>query len=270
MLLLVGLSSPKVSYAEGDAQSLATEGTVQVNDPGVTTIVDPENPEKPINPGESPSTKGSLRIDYVSSLEFGKVKLKKTDRNYHSLASVLKEESLTRGHFLQVTDFRDKNTGWVLQVKQEEQFKTVDYDELTGAVLSFDKGWANSTSTSGAPTVTRDAIAITNIGEVYDVARASKDSGMGVWSISFGASKDNKNNQPNTLTKAKNETNTTQNSKLADEKTKSNDAKNSESADISLNNLMENSAVILNIPDATKVLPKEYQTKITWILGELP
>lgn len=246
LILLLPLASSVVVSAEDKATELDQKARLQVKRSETTEIVDPEKPEvvdPPVDPG--PSTKGDLRIDYVSPVDFGKVKLTKTNRTYNALANKVGKEGKWRGNFIQISDFRDKNTGWTLQVKQDYQFKTTDYDELTGAVLSLDKGWANSSSDNKAPTVTRDTLAINNIGEVYDVARADKNAGGGVWSINFGASKDNDDNQPTTIT----------------EGNKSQSKEKVESA-------IKNSAVNLTIPDSTKVLPKEYQTKITWVLSE--
>lgn len=245
LLLLPSFAS--VARADNGANTFDQKGKVRVTDSGTTEIVDPEEPDKIIDPGPGPSTKGSLRIDYVSPLDFGKVKLTKTKRTYDALAFNIAKTDKVRGSFIQISDFREKGSGWTLQVKQDHQFKTPDFDELNGAVLSLDKGWANSTSTSGAPTVTRDTLAIENIDSVYDVARSTKDAGGGVWSINFGASKDNDKNQPSTIT----------DQKLTSKKEK-------------VESVWRNSAVRLTIPDSTKVLPKEYETKITWILAEAP
>lgn len=243
-IVLMPLLLSTVVDAEDGAKSMTSKGEVTVQDSGKTGIVDPEIPKEIIEP-VGPSTNGSLRIDYVTPVDFGKVKIGKTKRTFNALANNIVKTKKVRGGFIQVTDFREKRTGWSLQVKQETQFKTSDYDELTGAVLSLDKGWANSTSTSEPPTVTRDTLAINNIGQSYDVARASNNAGGGVWSIIFGASKDNDDNQPVTIM----------------------DDKESTSKDKAI---FRNSAIKLTIPDSTKVVPKEYQTKITWILSETP
>ncbi|MGX7024192.1 WxL domain-containing protein [Vagococcus hydrophili] len=237
---LIILSIMSVTSAFGESATLDQKGNVTVDDSGKTEIVDPEKPEEVIEPGPSPSTSGSLRIDYVSSLDFGKVKVTETNRVYPTLANKVGTEGKLRGTFIQVSDFREKRTGWSLQVKQETQFKTDTYDELTGAVLSLDKGWANSSSSNNSPSVTRDTLAINNIGQVYEVARADETSGAGVWTIAFGASKENDKNQPVTI---------------------ENNQKSGKSV---------NQAVSLKVPDATKIVAKEYQTKMTWILSEAP
>ncbi|MGX7024911.1 WxL domain-containing protein [Vagococcus hydrophili] len=251
MLLSLGVTATSVS-ADGGTDAV-TDGRVTVEDSGKTGIVDPENPDKLVDPGELRATEGSLRFDYVSALDFGKVKIGPKNREFDSLAqNFMNKETDARGFFLQISDFREKKSGWTLQVKQEEQFKTPEYDELTGGVLSFDNGWANNQSKKGTPTVTRNTIKINNIGESYDVASAATGEGTGIWSIAFGASDKNSNNQKATLKAEK-------------------DDKGKPLMDATYNKpVYRNSAVSLSIPESTNVLPKEYQTKITWILGELP
>ena len=224
---------------------LGQKSGVKVTSDG-SSIVDPEDPDEvipPIDPG--PSTKGDLRIDYVSPLDFGKVKLDSKTKTFKALASKISKEGKARGAFIQISDFREKQTGWTLQVKQDYQFKTTESDELKGAILSLDKGWANAVDESNAPTVTRDTLSISNINQLYDVARADKGSGKGVWSINFGASKDNDDNQPVTIEQGK----------LTKEQ---------------INTAIRNSAVTITIPDHKVVKAKEYTTKISWVLSETP
>ena len=218
--------------------SLSSTGSVTIKGSETSEIIDPEEPEEIIDPGPGPSTKGNLRFDFVSALDFSTVKVGKTNRNFEALAVPVNGGQKQRGSFVQITDVRSSSKGWTLQVKQMNQFVTPDHDELTGAVLSLDKAWANSPGISKPPTVTRDTLALENIGVAYEVARAGKDEGVGIWSIVFGASKDNPKNQPITL-------------KEVDGKTR-------------------NSAVQLKVPDATNVVAKEYQTKMTWILSQVP
>lgn len=248
-VVILGCFGVKTSAA--DSKQLDGKGNVSVSDSGKSGIVDPENPEQIVDPGDERFTEGSLRFDYVSTLDFGKVKIGPKNRKFNSRAQNFKnEETDARGFFLQISDFRDTKSGWTLQVKQESQFKTKDYDELSGAVLSFDNGWANNQNKKGTPTVTRNTIAIDNIGQSYDVANAASGDGTGIWSIAFGASDKNKNNQKATLKPEK-------------------DSKGAPVVDSNGKPVFRNSAVTLTIPESTKVLPKEYQTKITWVLAEL-
>lgn len=250
-ILLLG--NFRVTALAAGAEQLDAQGRVGVEGSKKTDILDPENPEQIVDTGEERSTDGNLRFDYVSALNFGKVKIGAKNRKFDSLAqNFMNKETGARGFFLQISDFREIRSGWTLQVRQEEQFKTVDYDELTGAVLSFDNGWANSLDKKGMPTVTRDTITIRNVGESYNVANANSGDGSGIWSIAFGASSENKNNQKSTLKPEKDKNG----QPVKDEKYNK--------------DIYRNSAVSLSIPESTKVLSKEYQTKITWILAELP
>ncbi len=243
LLAVVSCNALVVSAHKGD---FCEQGSVQVQPSDKSVVVDPEDPEDPEDPVDpGGSTNGDLRIDYISPLSFGKVKLKEKNRMYNSLATKIGNKGMSRGSFIQISDMRETKSGWKLQVKQEHQFKTPDNKELTGAVLSIDKGWANSIDDQNPPNVTRDTLSINNIGQVYDVARADKNKGSGVWSINFGASDHNDDGQPITLFKEK----------------VSNADKES---------VIRNSAIALRIPDSTKIATKEYATKITWLLSETP
>ncbi|WP_271497923.1 WxL domain-containing protein, partial [Enterococcus sp. 5H] len=79
LLILAGLTlyTPSV-HATTD--SLGQTGTVTVEGSSISNPIDPENPGEVIDPGEGPSTEGPLRIDYVSSLDFGRAQLTDTNR----------------------------------------------------------------------------------------------------------------------------------------------------------------------------------------------
>lgn len=260
-ITLVMFSCMIVSISKADSNvvggPLEGNGTVTVEGRGNTDPIDPENPDSPADPGEGPSTDGSLRFDFVSSLNFGNAKITSSDREYFSQAQLFHSDTAARGAYVQITDERKGSTGWTLQVKQSYQFKNdviqnVQERELNGAVLSFDKGWANAFNPANPPVVTRDTINLTNVGNYYDVARADEGSGYGTWIIEFGASEENKGNQGNTL------------KPLVDE--------NGEPIIDSVFNKQaySNSAISLKIPDSTKIYPVQYQTELTWLLAELP
>ncbi|MDA9472833.1 WxL domain-containing protein [Enterococcus sp. 5H] len=224
---------------------------------GESQPVDPENPESPENPGESPSTTGPLRIDFVSSLDFGRTKISETNRTYLAFAQQFLGKAGPRGSYIQITDQRTVSTGWTLQVKQEHQFRNriiqeANEQQLEGAVLSLDKGWANSSGTSAPPTVTRETVALNANGAAHELAIASAESGRGVWTIAFGASETNSNNMVNTLSPAIDRSGNV----VIDE--------------FSGKPAYYNSAITLTIPNTTKIHPVQYETTLTWILAELP
>lgn len=257
LLLSLGLTAmllPNYSYAVEDNKegNAAIELTEIPDEKGVR---DPENPGTIVDPGPSPSTEGRLRIDFVPKLNFGQYAITDKDMTYPVNAQLFKDGTKARGNFVQVSDYRGGQQGWTLQVRQETQFKneTATNPELNGAVISFDKSWVNSTQDqSKAPIVSKEIIRLSNIGETYNLADAKKGTGFGTWSISFGASADNKNSIASTLSPRL----------LKDEPVLDPTFDNQQ--------VYENSAVTLSIPGATKRDPVPYSTVLTWIIAELP
>ncbi|MBO0422749.1 WxL domain-containing protein [Enterococcus plantarum] len=251
------LASETGIIAQAAPETLDQSGSVSIKGSVVTNPVDPENPEDVVDPGDKTSTDGPLRIDYVSALDFGESKISKNGRTYHALAQQFFGETGPRGSYIQITDQQAESSGWSLQVKQNYQFtnpiiqKTNEQD-LKGAVLSLDKGWANSSGTSEAPTVMRETIALNSIDSAYEIATARTGSGKGVWTIAFGASDTNSSDQPVTLTPVVD--------KAGKPVIDSHYSKP----------VYSNSAITLTIPETTKIHPVEYQTTITWILAKLP
>lgn len=238
--------------ANASPTSLDQSGSVTVEDGG-SSIVDPENPEEEGDPGDGPSTTGPLRMDYVSALNFGRVRIPEGTRQFQALAHQLKGVEGPRGSYLQLTDQRAVSTGWTVQVKQAHQFRhTGTQQELTGAVLSLDQAWANSSGESESPTVTRETVALNGIGAAYELATASPGSGKGVWTIAFGASSTNTNNQNNTMSPA-----------YGAEGQRISDTFSGKPA-------YYNSAIQLTIPERTQIQPITYETEVTWILAALP
>lgn len=242
---------------KSEASDLEQPTTVTIEDNGKTDPVDPENPGEIVDPGPSPSINSSLRIDFVSSLDFGKVKIKDKNRVYPALAQNFYGNTEPRGSYVQISDRREIKSGWTLQLKQEIQFrhtqtKNKKEQDLTGTVLSLDNGWANSITGNPKPEVYRNTILLNNIGQSYEVATSKKDVGKGIWTINFGASIDNQNGQKDTLIPALNE-----------------------KGEVIMDSVFQkpayyNSAITLSIPDSIKIYPVQYQTELTWILSELP
>ncbi|OJG89770.1 hypothetical protein RV15_GL001611 [Enterococcus silesiacus] len=224
-----------------------------------TGPVDPENPENPVNPGPGPSTIGPLRIDFVSTLNFGNNKIQEKDRQFFANAQLFHDGTTPRGSYVQITDERSGKQGWTLQVRQEYQFKNpviqeTEAQELRGATLSFDHGWANSAyPLETPPNVVKDTIEITELATTQNVAVASENSGKGQWTIEFGASKTNTNDRDNTLF-----------------------LKQKPSGEAVLDQafenqpVFENKAIFLSIPEGTVIKPVQYQTELTWLLAALP
>ena len=227
-------------------------GKVSVEDSGTSEIIDPENPTNPADPGEGPATEGALRIDYISSLNFGLENLSAPNRQYNSLAQLFFDETTARGYFIQVSDFRPDDK-WELQLTQKTQFSSsiiqdLNNQELKGAVLSFDNGWANTNGTSDAPLVTRDAVALKSLDMAYTIATAGTNEGKGTWTIAFGSSESNPQGKPATLSPLKD----TQGNAVINKQYNKPEFKNS--------------AISMTIPKETKIYPVEYSTTLTWTL----
>lgn len=248
IILLLTTSFISICNTFAESTSIEGSGQIDLKSSESSPIQDPENPVIPVEPTEIASSKGDLRIDYASKVSFGKVKISDGEKKLPALAENFITTKQNRGQFVQVTDQRNVSSGWTLQVKQTKQFETKSTkeqkaDTLKGAYLSFDKAWANSGGESGSPRVSRDTLAINSFNTTYEVASATKGNGVGIWSIAFGSSDGNESGQPNTLVEKVNN----------DKKTE-----------------IVNSAVTLNIPKETKIVPGEYKTELVWIIGSLP
>lgn len=251
-VLVLGLGT--TAWAETD--TVSGEGHIGFEGELPSGPMDPEEPATPVDPGETPSTSGPLRIDFVPTLNFHANKITDKDMIYPVNAQLFHDGTPARGNYVQVTDLRGGASGWTLQLRQETQFKNANTpnSQLDGAVLSLDKAWVNSTESANlAPSVSKDVIHLDNIGATYNLAEASSGKGNGTWLISFGASQTNPKDLESTLTP-----------KL--------DSSGEAVLDPAFENqqIQENRAITLSIPGATKIDPVTYSTVLTWVLAELP
>ncbi|WP_170923045.1 hypothetical protein A5821_002837 [Enterococcus sp. 7F3_DIV0205] len=256
-LALLALGLPLTSYAE--SSDVTGTGNIEMTGGIPKQPIDPENPEIPVDPGPSPSTDGPLRIDFVSSFHFGHNKIEEKNRQFYANAQLFHDGTTPRGSYIQITDERSDKKGWTLQVRQEYQFRNTiiqekEAQELKGATLSLDHGWANSIYTwETPPIVTKDTIEISELAMTQNIAIAEIGSGKGQWTIEFGASETNKNQQKNTL---------------FPKTTPSGDA----IVDPEFENqpVYGNTAIFLSVPERTEIKPVQYETELTWILAALP
>ncbi|WP_265456013.1 WxL domain-containing protein [Enterococcus sp. HY326] len=259
-LTLLLLSSTMVGGISAQATSashgLGNSGSVTVIGPEISDLIDPENPDVNVDPGDGYSTTGPLRIDFISDLGFGLEKITASERIYNSLAQLFHSDTEPRGYYVQVSDYREDVSGWQLQVSQEAQFsnsviQNTQEQELLGATLSFTKGWANTNGDEdpGNIEVTNEAINISEIGASYTVAIAGEGEGKGVWTIVFGGSAGYQQNDPNgTLAPLS----------TPEEQPLMNTTYNKQA--------YGNSAVQLSVPTNTKIHPLQYTTQLRWTL----
>lgn len=253
---LLGVLSPAVTYAENSAKVFSGKGTVTMEQKDIETPpVDPEHPEKVVDPGdEYTKTTGLLRFDFIPRLHFGAQEISKEDKTYQVNAQLFRDDTPARPNAIQISDLRGSMDGWEVSVRQETDFenKEAKNKTLKGSVLSFDKQWVNSTESMDiAPTVMKDAIKIEQVGATYPIATAEKGKGAGTWLIPFGATGE-VNSQEKTLTPLLN-------------------ADGKPVTDASFNNkpIYKNSGIQLFVPGATKKDPVKYKTVLTWTLSEL-
>lgn len=255
-IAIISLSMLTSNTAFAESESMSGPGEIKFSGEYPQDIVDPEKPGEIVDPGETPQLKGDLRIDFVPKLDFHQNKISDKDETYYGNAQNFFGATKPRGNFVQVTDLRQKPTGWTLQLRQEMQFTNEDteHSEINGAMLSLDKSWVSSTqNASGAPQLSKEIINIDNIGASYNLAQANAGQGAGTWTISFGASEENQDNQKNTLEPRLDNTGQAVLDSVFDNKP-----------------VYLNKAVSLSIPGTTIVDPVPYTTVLTWILAELP
>lgn len=235
-----------------DSEEIST-GTIRFEGQYEQQNVDPDNPSNPVDPGQSPSTTGELRIDFAPELYFGSHKTNGENLTYYANAQLLHNGLGARGNYVQISDYRGNSKGWTLQLAQEVQFQNEKKHSLDGAVLSFDKPWANSENgNKNAPLLSRDIIRLEKLNQTYQVAEATPGTGSGTWLISFGAS-GKAGGQTNTLVPIEN--------------------KNGEPTldpNYEDQQIFQNKAISLTIPNGAERKTGTYTTMLTWILSELP
>lgn len=180
---------------------------------GSVKPIDPENPKEdmtPLNPDGSEATSpagGLLSVDYASSFGFGKQSIENKNMLYGAQPQQFKASDSLRGNYVQVSDRRGTNAGWVLSIVQNDQFKTAKNDVLTGAKLYLGNGALNSPNMTEegfkpelAPVnfVKNLSLASEKVtgglelipGQTSIIMSADKGKGTGTWTLSYGQTKD--------------------------------------------------------------------------------
>lgn len=172
-------------------KSIKSDGDVIFKlDDGKTPPVDPTNPDEEVEPEEpGESTDGPLSIDHVSNLHFGEQLISAKAKTYYAAMEKVKkgEESIEVPNYVQVSDKRGSNEGWILKVKQEQQFATDEGTELGAAELKLSNAQVQTTSDNNATAPTPiSEITLVPAGGDVEVVSARQDEGMGLWTNSFG------------------------------------------------------------------------------------
>ncbi|AYG00366.1 WxL domain-containing protein [Lactococcus allomyrinae] len=166
--------------------------------------VDPLNPTVPVGPTNpdgtdpAPGTGGALSIDFASSLSFGTQKISSNDATYYAHAQWISKDKdgndvdITRPNYVQVTDTRGTWDGWTLTVAESDQFQNSDGDQLTGAELSFSKGYTEGTTAATPGYVNTDSFTVGTA--ATKILGAGTNQGMGTWVYGLGGNADYQEN----------------------------------------------------------------------------
>ncbi|WP_206911904.1 hypothetical protein IGL98_001461 [Enterococcus sp. DIV0840] len=186
------------SADNGKATQANGSGTIDyVEDSGKNPDVDPEDPEKPVDPPYTPNPdNGPLKIDGVSAMNFKQQKAVLTDENYFAEQVEITQDDGTkekRGVYLQLTDKRiDKRSKWALRAKMTQQFKATSGNVLDNATISFKNPiveTATDATISAHATLAATGLAFTldqteNVVDVLETKNAA--DGFGTYTVAFG------------------------------------------------------------------------------------
>ncbi len=197
-LLVMSLCAPVLASATGDAKATGSVGFIEDED-GKT---DPEVPDLPDGPG----TKGALRIDRVSNIDFGaNNKLSSSAQNYYAL---FEKQAVTNDEYptsIQITDARAASTlGWKLTVKNDGEFTVKKADgsvdtaitPITNTQITLSNLAIKGTSNQEAanyPVINDGVDKLINIstGAAVDVLTATPSGdapiGKGIWYVTAGS-----------------------------------------------------------------------------------
>ncbi|GAF20054.1 extracellular protein [Bacillus sp. JCM 19046] len=196
LVAMASLTVSSFAHAETSVDYRSNGSVEFVPNTDITPPVDPENPdpENPVTPidptdpeGPNPGTQGPLSIDYASSLDFGINKISTKDETY-----VAKAQELSDGryvpNYVQVTDNRGTNAGWILQVKQNGQLSNPDtqHQTLTGAVIEFSDSAVLGTQDDVPPPSHSSSFTLDPDGATSLVLQAADGEGAGTWVNRFG------------------------------------------------------------------------------------
>ena len=240
------LLAPSVLAAENEGGVYQSNGLVKfVPDTDKTNPVDPLEPEKPVKPIDptdpenpdkpaEPGTDGPLSIDFASSFDFGANKITSKDEIYYARAQRFNGYD-NRPNYVQVTDKRGTNAGWVLKVKQDKQFEsdsTVN-KELTGAAVTLSNSKVNGLTVTERPKASDVTL---TPGEDQLIMSAEVGAGAGTWLDYWGDVE-----------------------KMTE--------KDEDGKDVVVD---VTKSVTLSVPGKTAKNAKEYRTSFTWSLSDVP
>lgn len=244
---LVGITIVQANNVQAADKTRNTDGVVKFvpgDDEGPISPVDPEkpvvpvvpidpiDPEKPVGPG----TAGPLSLDYASSWNFGEQKITTKDKIYYANTQKVTDPAVGPdpyevANYVQVTDLRGTLAGWSVSVKQNGQFKTAEGATLEGAQIQLNNGTHETASASAAP------------GTVQETITLAADGNGSAANVMAAATQ--QGGGTHILRFGSNDGATPKESSMAQ-------------------------GVQLTVPGRTEKLAKQYTTKLTWTLSDVP
>ena len=92
---------------------------------------------------------------------------------------------MTRPNYVQVTDTRGTWDGWTLTVAESDQFQNTSGEKLTGAELSFSKGYTDGTTAAKPGYINNTNFVVSTAAKQNFRSRSkSRDGNLGIWSRS--------------------------------------------------------------------------------------
>ena len=99
---------------------------------------------------------------------------------------------MTRPNYVQVTDTRGTWDGWTLTVAESDQFQNTSGEKLTGAELSFSKGYTDGTTAAKPGYINNTNFVVSTAAS--KILGAGPNQGMGTWVYGLGANADYQEN----------------------------------------------------------------------------
>ena len=176
-------------------------------------------------------------------MDFGSNEISNKDQTYFARAQTYKNpdgsaSELATANYVQVSDLRGTNAGWVLKVKQNGQFRNAEtlHKELTGAIVAFTEPSVRSNATDVLPPTATANIQLDAAGAETVVMQAPEKTGAGTWITLWGQ---------------------------AEKVTEKNQQGQQVNATITR-------AISLTVPGKTPKDAVQYKTTLTWLLSDVP
>ena len=171
-----------------NAKTAVVESVIEfTEDDGITQPVDPTDPTVPVDPiGPTNPNGAELMITYASKLDFGSQE--KAGTSFHAVLDEMKDgEKITP--FVSIKDARGtEREGWTLSAKIDGDFVDSKGNPLKGATVTFSNLFSGN-GHEGAPNPVGSEIELD--AQSKEIASASADNGIGLWSVGLGKAQSN-------------------------------------------------------------------------------